>query len=169
MIVIETERLTLRRLTTADAPFIVDLLNQPSFLRFIGDKGVRSIGDAERYIVQGPIESYERLGFGLYLIELKDGREPIGICGLIRRETLSDVDLGFALLPQFWSKGYAFEAASAVMDYARSVLGIERILAIVLPENERSISVLERVGFRFESTISWPDDGKTLKLYAADK
>jgi [ribosomal protein S5]-alanine N-acetyltransferase len=168
MKVIETERLILRRLSTGDAAFILALLNQPSFLRFIGDRGVRSIDDARKYIRRGPLESYARLGFGLYRVELKDGRLPIGICGLIKRETLEAVDLGYAFLPQFWSKGYACEAAAAVVAYAREVLKLKRVLAIVAPDNERSIRVLEKVGMKFERLMIWPGDSKELKLYALE-
>jgi RimJ/RimL family protein N-acetyltransferase len=113
--VIETERLLLRKLSLDDAGFIVELLNEPSFLQFIGDKGVRSLDDARAYIQQGPMAMYEQHGFGLFLTALKEGNEPIGMCGLIKRESLPDVDIGFAFLPAFWSRGYALEAATAVM------------------------------------------------------
>ena len=166
MRILETERLILRRLSTTDAAFILDLLNQPSFLRFIGDRGVRTIGDAERYIQQGPIESYLRLGFGLYLVELRDDQTPIGICGLIKRDALPDVDIGYALLPQYWSQGFASEAASAVIAYGKDVLKLRRIVAIVTPDNERSIRVLERLGLQFERMMIWPEDRTELKVYA---
>jgi RimJ/RimL family protein N-acetyltransferase len=166
MQVIETERLILRQMIVKDAAFILDLLNQPAFLRFIGDRGVRSLEEAEKYIRNGPLDSYERLGFGLYLVELKDGGLPAGICGLIKREALEDVDLGFAFLPQFWSKGYAFESAAAVMLYAREVLKLKRIVAIVTPDNERSVRLLERLGLNFERRLILPGDSKELKLYA---
>lgn len=165
MNVFETERLVLRRLTVDDAELILDLLNQPSFLRYIGDKGVRTLDDARNYILTGPMDSYERLGFGMYLAALKENGVPIGICGLLKRESLEDVDVGFALLPQFWSKGYAFEAASAVVAYGRSALGLERIVAITAPENEGSIRVLEKIGLRFEQTIKFPQDGAEVKLF----
>jgi [ribosomal protein S5]-alanine N-acetyltransferase len=168
MNVIETERLILRRLSIEDASFILELLNQPSFLRFIGDRGVRTIKDAEKYILQGPMDSYERLGFGLYLTELKDSLASIGICGLIKRDALNDIDIGFAFLPQFWSKGYAFEAASAVMVYGRDVLKLSRIVAIVSPDNERSIRVLEKIGFKFESKMRLSEDSPELNLYASE-
>lgn len=167
MKILETDRLILRWLTMSDAPFILSLLNQPSFLRFIGDRGVRSLGDAEQYILQGPIKSYQQLGFGLYLTELRDGNTPIGICGLIKREMLHDVDIGFAFLPQFWSQGYAFEVASAVMIYGTNVLKLRRIVAIVSPDNDRSIRVLEKIGLKFENMMSWPQDGSQLKVYVS--
>jgi hypothetical protein len=114
MTVLETDRLLLRKFSVADAEFILELLNQPSFLRFIGDKGVRTLADARDYILQGPVASYERHGFGLYLTVLKEGALPIGMCGLLKRESLADVDIGFAFLPRFWAKGYALESALAL-------------------------------------------------------
>src|SRR5437660_4970136 len=150
MKVLETDRLALRRLAVEDAEFIFDLLNQPSFLQFIGDKGVRTIGDARNYILSGPIASYERFGFGLYLAELKQAQAPIGICGLLKRETLDDVDVGFAFLPQYWKQGYAFESASAVLAYGRDVLGLDRIVAITSPNNEESIKVHSKSGRKLE-------------------
>src|SRR5207302_10921227 len=140
MIILETDRLVLRRLAVEDAEFIFDLLNQPSFLQFIGDKGVRTIDDVRNYILTGPIVSYERFGFVLYLTELKPTRAPIGICGLLKRETLDDVDVGFAFLPQYWKQGYAFESAS-VIAYGKETLGLDRIVAITSPDNEASIRV----------------------------
>ncbi|MBI3241294.1 MAG: GNAT family N-acetyltransferase [Chloroflexi bacterium] len=167
MQVLETERLILRRFSIEDADFILALLNEPSFMHFIGDRGVRTLDDARGYISNRLIESYERFGFGLYLTELKEPRTPIGMCGLIKRDTLEDVDIGFAFLPQFWSKGYAVEAASAVMDYGRSVWGLKRIVAIVSPNNERSINVLSKLGLTFERAMQWPDDGSEIELYAS--
>src|SRR5712692_6293312 len=122
MKVLETDRLILRRLSVEDAEFILDLLNQPSFLRYIGDKGVRSLDDARAYILNGPVDSYERNGFGLYLVQMKADGTPIGICGLVKRDTLPDADVGFAFLPAHWSQGYAVESATAVMKYARNTL-----------------------------------------------
>ncbi len=166
MKILDTERLTLRELTAEDADFMLKLLNEPSFLRFIGDRGVRTVDDARRYLLEGPISSYQRFGFGLYLVELKGAPVPIGICGLIKRDALDDVDIGFAFLPAFWSKGYAFESAAAVLRYASDVIGLNRIVAIVSPDNEPSISVLTKLGLQFERFITWPEDGSQLKLYA---
>src|SRR5437762_12680729 len=117
--VIETERLQLRRLSVDDAEFILRLLNEPSFIQNIGDRGVRTLDDARSYILKGPVASYEKFGFGLWMIETKARATPIGICGLLKREVLEDVDIGYALLPEFCSQGYALESASAVMSYAR--------------------------------------------------
>ena len=166
--VLATDRLHLRRLSLEDASFILGLLNEPSYLHFIGDKGVRTIRDARDYILKGPIANYEQFGFGLYLTELKDSRVPIGICGLLKRDNLLDVDIGFAFLPQFWSQGYALEAASAVLTYGRDALGLSRIVAIVSPDNERSIKVLNKLGLRFERMARWPADGSEIKVYTSE-
>lgn len=167
-LVLETTRLTLRRLTPADAPFILELLNDPSFLRYIGDKGVRTREDAVGYITAGPIASYERHGFGLFLVELKEGRVPIGICGLLKRDWLEDVDVGFAFLPRFWSQGYARESASAVLDFGRDRWRLARILAITSPDNVASIGLLTKVGFRLDRVARWPDERSEIKVFALD-
>lgn len=166
MNLIETDRLLLRKLSTDDAGFMLDLLNQPSFIHFIGDRGVRTLEDASRYILTGAVTSYERFGFGLYLTVLKDGEVPIGICGLVKRETLKDVDIGFAFLPQYWLKGYAFESASAVLDYGRKTLGLKRIVGITTPDNQGSIRVLEKLGLKFEKMVKLSEDDIELKLFA---
>ena len=165
MKVLETERLTLRWLSAEDASFILDLLNQPAFLQYVGDRGVRTLEDARAYIARGPIASYEQHGFGLYLVELKADQAPLGICGLLRRDGLSDVEIGFAFLPQFWSKGYAHEAAVAVMTYSREVLKLNRIVAIVAPDNDPSIRLLNKLGLQFERMINWPEDGAKIMLF----
>ena len=165
MIVIESDRLQLRRIELDDAEFLLDLLNQPSFLHFIGDKGVRTLDDARNYILSGPVASYQRFGFGMYLTLLKEARIPIGICGLLKRDSLEDVDVGFAFLPQFWSKGYAFESASAVMAYGRNALGLGRIVAVTSPDNHGSIHILEKLGLRFETMIRLLEDSPEIKLF----
>jgi ribosomal-protein-alanine N-acetyltransferase len=166
--VLETERLILRRMSAGDEEFILELLNEPSFVRNIGDKGVRTRTDARRYIMDGPVASYERFGFGLYLVELKEAKVSIGICGLLKRESLADVDIGFAFLPRYWSRGYAFESASAVMTYAREVLGLNRIVAITNSDNEGSISVLKRIGLKFDRMIRLSEDASEIKLFASE-
>lgn len=168
MKILDTARLTLRELTEDDSAFILRLLNEPSFVRFIGDRGVRTIDDAHRYLLNGPIGSYARFGFGLYLVQLRAEETSIGICGLIKRENLDDVDIGFAFLPKFWSNGYAVESGAAVLTHGRDVIGLKRIVAIVSPDNERSMAVLEKLGLRFERFIAWPNDGSQLKLYATE-
>lgn len=158
----------LRRLTLNDAPFILELLNEPSFLRFIGDRGVRSEQQARQYILKGPIASYDRFGFGLFLVFLKDSGEQIGICGLLKRDTLPDVDIGFALLPAYWGKGYAFESALAVLEYGRGSLGLKRIVAITSPDNASSIKVLEKIGLAREGPIRLAGDDREAALFGID-
>ena len=164
MTVLETERLLLRRMTVDDAEFILTLLNEPSFLRYIGDKQVRNLEDARQYILNGPVASYERHGFGLLLVALRDSQTPIGMCGLLKRDELPDPDIGFALLPDFWSKGFAFEAAEAVLNDAR----LPRILAITSLENEASIGLLQKLGFRFEKLTKLTDEGEQLRLFVRE-
>lgn len=161
---LETPRLVLRELTADDAPFILKLLNEEGFLEFIGDKGVRSLADARQYIARGPVDSYRRHGFGLYLTRLRDGT-PIGICGLVKRDALPDVDLGFAFLMHYWSKGYASEAAAAVLVHGKTVLGLKRIVAITAVENRGSMAVLEKIGLRLEGRIRLVPEGPELNLY----
>jgi len=163
---IETDRLRLRRLGAGDAPFILELLNEPSFIRFIGDKGVRTLDDARKYLRDGPLAMYERTGAGLLLVTLKDGGVPMGMCGLIKRDALEDTDIGFALLPAFWGQGYALEAATAVLRYGREVLGLRRIVAITSPDNVRSIALLERIGLRFERGVRLAGADEEISLYA---
>ena len=163
---IKTERLTLRQFTLHDADFIVDLVNQPSFIQNIRDVGVRSIADAEKYLENGPIASYERNGFGLLAVTLKHTGQTIGMCGLIKRPGLDDVDIGYAFLPAFWSKGYAVEAAQAVMNYAKEVVGLKRVVAIVDPANARSVRVLEKIGMTFEKIVKLSEDDIDLKLFS---
>jgi len=166
--ILETERLILRQLTTDDAEFILEILNDPSFIRNIGDRNVRTIEDACSYILNGPVASYAKNGFGLYLVLLKETQESIGMCGLIKREGLEDVDIGYALLPRYWSKGYAVEAARATKEYGKDVIGLKRIVAIVDPVNEDSIRVLEKIGLHYETMVRRSADDIDLKLFGAE-
>lgn len=165
---LQTDRLLLRQFTVDDAPFILTLLNEPSFLRYIGDKNVRNLQDARQYILNGPVASYERHGFGLSAVELKESHTAIGMCGLLKREVLPDPDIGFAFLPDFWSKGFAFEAAAAVLEDARERLKVERILAITSLDNDASIKLLERLGFNFERVMKLSADREQVKLFTLD-
>jgi RimJ/RimL family protein N-acetyltransferase len=166
--ILETERLLLRQFAAADAEFILEQVNEPSFIQNIGDRGVRTLDDARAYISNGPVASYEKNGFGLYLVALKESGESIGMCGLIKRDTLDDVDIGYAFLPKFWGKGYAVEAALAVKAYAKDMIGLKRIVAITDPANEGSIRVLEKIGLRFERMVRLSADDIELKLFGAD-
>ncbi len=167
MNVIETERLILRQLTLDDAEFILELVNEPSWLKFIGDRGVKNTDDARGYMLKGPMAMYERLGFGLYLTALKEGDVPIGLCGLIKRDTLPDVDLGFAFFPAFWGKGYAAEAAKAALELGWNRFGLKRIIAITSPTNSRSIKVLQNIGFVFEKEFRLTE-ADVVKLFAVE-
>ena|ERR1700733_8756883 len=166
MPVLQTARLSLRHFGRADAPFIFELLNEPSWLQHIGDKGIKTLSDAERYIQDGPVTMYARLGFGLYLVELTESSESVGMCGLIKRDTLEDVDLGFALLSRFQGNGYAYESAAAVMSYATTRLGLDRIVAITSPNNQTSGKLLRKLGFTLERSITATGGGQDLMLYS---
>lgn len=150
----------------ADAPFMLGLLNEPSWLRFIGDRGVRTLEDARSYILSGPMGMYDRLGVGFCVVEARGSREPLGICGLAKRDFLDDIDLGFALLPRYWGHGYAHESASEVLRDAETRLKLRRIVATTRLDNIASQGLLERLGFQFERLIVRPDTGRTLRLYA---
>lgn len=165
MPVFETNRLLICRFTAGDAPFILELLNDPSWIRYIGDKNIRTPEDARQYIKNGPQKSYARLGFGLYAVKLKADGRPIGMCGLLQRDTLEHADIGFAFLPGYTGKGYAFESAEAILKHAHAVLGMKRILAITSPENISSIALLEKLGFNFTKLIRLSVDADELRLF----
>ena len=168
MKVLETQRLHLRYFRIDDAKFILQLLNEPSFKEHIGDKGVRTLQDAELYLQNGPLDSYARFGYGLNMVELKGSGEAVGMCGLVRRDNLEDADIGYAFLEQYWSRGYARESAEAVLSHARETLGLERIVAIVTPQNHSSIKLLEKIGLSFERMIRLADDDEELKFFVSD-
>jgi RimJ/RimL family protein N-acetyltransferase len=165
MTVLETDRLLLRHLTVDDAEFILRLVNDLSFIENIGDRGIRSLEQAATYLLDGPISSYQLHGHGPYLVLTRESLEPIGMCGLLRRAQFEDIDLGYALLPEFWSRGFAFEAASAVRDYAHGVLAAPRILGLVSPDNLRSIKLLEKLGFSFSELRQMKPDGPPTAIY----
>jgi ribosomal-protein-alanine N-acetyltransferase len=162
---IETARLAIRHLGSGDEPFIMELLNQPSFIHNIGDRGVRTVDDASEYIRKGPATSYEKFGFGLFHVAIKDSGVPIGICGLLKRDSLDDVDIGFAYLESYWGRGYALEAAEAVMDFGWNTVGLKRIVAITAPHNEASARLLGKLGMKFEGIIQFPGATGDTKLF----
>jgi ribosomal-protein-alanine N-acetyltransferase len=165
--VLATERLNLRRFDLQDAPFVIELVNEPGWLRFIGDKGVRTVEDAHRYLRDGPLSMYSRFGFGLYLVERKSDGAPIGTCGLIKRDTLEHVDIGFAFLARVAKQGYAHEAARAVVAQAKS-LRLARLLAITTPTNHASQKLLVKIGLRFDKEITMSGDAEMLHLFVAE-
>jgi len=163
--ILETPRLRIRAFTVDDAPFAYELVNDPDWIRNIGDRNVRTLEDARGYLERGPIAMQEKHGFSLFAVILKESDVTIGMCGLIRREVLEDVDIGFAFLPAYRGQGYALESAQAVMDYAWGPLGLERLVAIVAPGNAPSIRLLESLGFTFERMMRLPNDDEDLRLY----
>jgi RimJ/RimL family protein N-acetyltransferase len=164
--VLETERLALRWLKVEDAGFILKLVNEPAWKQYIGDFGVRSLEDAVNYIERGPVAMYARRGFGLYLVELKETGVPVGICGLIKRDALEDVDIGFALLQEFRGRGYAYESALAVLAFGRFAFQLTRIVAISSRDNHESTRLLEKLGFHFERTARLKPEAAEVNLYA---
>ena len=166
MIILETDRLILREFNTDDAAFILILLNNPSWLQFIGDRNVKTMVDAHKYLLNGPMKSYQENGFGLFMVEMKDSHTPIGMCGLIKREALVHVDIGFALLPEYAGNGYAFEVAAATLDHAKTKLGLNHIVAITSADNIRSIALLNKIGLEFEKMIKLSEDEEELMLFS---
>jgi len=162
--ILETDRLLLRELNLGDVPFILSLLNSPGWLKYIGDRGVKNDEQAKDYLLNGPLKSYKENGFGLYLVEERISKLPIGLCGLLKRETLENPDLGFVFLSDYMGKGFAFEAANAVLEYTKSELKMPTILAIVLPNNKSSIKLLEKLGFQYQKTLQ-VKEGEDLSLY----
>jgi len=162
MIICETNRLRIRQFSKKDAEFIIQLLNEPSFIAGIGDKEVRTSEDAIKYLNDGPIATYKQFGFGLYLVELKETGEPIGMCGLLKRESLEDADLGYSFLKRHWSMGYAKEAAQVVLVNANQNFSLSRVVAITKVDNLRSSGLLEKLGFSFEGMIEMYGDNNKL-------
>lgn len=168
-ILLTTDRLQLRRVTLDDAEFMLRLLNEPSFIQNIGDRDVRTSEQARAYLANGPLTANTDSGLGLWVIELKDSGEVIGICSLLKREVLDHVDIGYALLPRYWSKGYALEAVKRTIEYVKNSLGLDRLAAIVNEDNESSIRLLEKLGFRFEKMIRLNDEVAEIQLFLSDR
>ncbi|GAB3898742.1 GNAT family N-acetyltransferase [Spirosoma agri] len=162
---IETDRLLIQKFTVDDAPFMLELLNTPAWLTFIGDRNVRTLDEARQYILNGALKSYEQFGFGSYVVKLKTNGTSIGLCGLFKRDTLDDVDIGFGFLPDYARSGYGYESASAVMAYATNTLGLTRITGLTSAMNQNSIRLLEKLGLRFEKKIMFRSDGTETLLF----
>lgn len=160
----KTDRLTLRELQLTDAAFALRLYNEPSFLQHIGDKGVRTIEDAEKNLQQGAMASYIQHGYGMWLVENLQG-QAIGLCGLIKRDFLAETDLGYAYLPEFFGQGYAYEAATAVLAYAAEHTALKTLVAIVSPANQASKSLLEKLGFEQDGQVLVPDKNEMIDFY----
>jgi RimJ/RimL family protein N-acetyltransferase len=163
-IILETERLILREPTIDDASFMLRLVNEPSWLQYIGDRHVYSLDDARQYLLNGAIKSFAENGFGFAIVILKKSGEWMGMCGLVKRPFLDSADIGFAFFPEYTGQGYALEAATATLDYAYNDLHMPRIVAITSPDNMRSISLLKKLGLQFETDIDV--DGEKLFLFA---
>ncbi len=180
MKILETERLILREIVETDDEFVLDILNQPSFIKYIGNRNVGNLEQAREFIETRYRKSYAENGFGLYAVELKTESSElktqnsklktpvIGMCGFVKREALPDADIGFAFLPQYEKKGFAFESAFAVMNYGREILKLKKVLAITSQDNESSIRLLEKLGFKFERLITMPDDTEELNLFSSE-
>lgn len=166
--VLETERLLLSRLSYDDCDFIVELLNEPAFHRYIGDKEVRSRDDAREYLRKGPIGSYERHGFGMFLVRNKSDNAPMGMCGLVKREEFDAPDVGFAFLRKYWGKGYAAESVIAVLEYGKNILQLPRIIAMADPDNESSIRLLEKLGLEFTGMVRMPGETREINMYTTE-
>ncbi|MEM1321306.1 MAG: GNAT family N-acetyltransferase [Bacteroidota bacterium] len=164
-ILLKTERLILREFELSDAPFIFELLNSPGWLQYIGDRGIKTLKDAEHYLSNRLIPSYAKWGFGFYVCLDRETGQPVGTCGLVDREGLEDVDIGYALLPAFEGQGFAFESTAAMAEYAKEILGIKRLVAITTKDNERSIHLLERLDFHHDGQVQLPGDNEVLNLY----
>ena len=164
----ETKRLLLRQIDPADAAFIHELMNEPPWIEFIGDRGIRTVADARNFIRDRLMPSYETHGFGFYLTELRKDHTQLGICGLIKRDTLDDVDLGFALFERYWGQGYAREAAEAVIDFARETIGLSRLAAVTHPDNLRSAHLLEALGMKFERMVQLGDEELEIRFFARE-
>ena len=165
---LQTERLRIRPFTEDDAAFILELVNDADWLRFIGDKNVRSLDDARRYLRDGPLAMLARVGHALGCVERRSDGQAIGMCGLLKRDSLDDVDLGFAFLPAARGQGYAREAGAAVVGFGFGTLGLKRIVAITDPDNLASARVLEAAGLRFEHLLPAGAESKALRLFALD-
>ncbi|MDJ0904707.1 MAG: GNAT family N-acetyltransferase [Woeseiaceae bacterium] len=162
---LETERLTLHEMTPADAGLMLAIWNDPAFVRHVGDRGIRTLDEAQDAMSKGILRLYEEYGYGPYRVVLKDSGDAIGICGLFRRDGIDIPDIGYATLPDYCGRGYAFEAASAVIEYSRSVLGIGRLIAIISPDNAASIGLIGKLGFEFERMHRMPDDDHDVSIY----
>jgi RimJ/RimL family protein N-acetyltransferase len=162
---LQTERLQLRWMTLADAELMLAVWNDPAFVRFVGDRGIRTLDEARTTMEEGAMKLYSDYGYGPFRVALRDDDSAIGICGLFRRDGLDDPDIGFATLPGYCGKGYAHEAACAVVDHARHDLGLARLTAIVSPENEASVGLIRKLGLQFERMHHMAGDDDEVAIY----
>lgn len=163
--VLSTERLELRWLTLDDTPLMLAIWNDPAFVRYVADRGIRTLEQARAAVEAGPLRLYAEYGYGPFRVRRREDGMDMGICGLFRRDGLEEPDIGFAILPDFCGKGYGYEAAAAVLDYARDALGLPCVTAIVSPLNAASIGLLEKLGMDFERPIRMPGDDHDVRFY----
>jgi ribosomal-protein-alanine N-acetyltransferase len=166
MMIVETKRLLLREFNLEDAAFILRLVNEPSFVENIGDKGLKNLRDAERFILEGYWTNQECSGYGMFLVELKGKGDSIGGCGLLYRKVLDVTDIGFAFLPEYWNRGFAYEAAKAILKYGHSTLGVKKIVGLTSEDNLGSISLLKKLGMEFDKSVKMSDDDPGTVLYS---
>ena len=166
MIILETDRLQILEFEKSDAQFIFELINEPEWIEYIGDKNVKNVNDAENFITNKLMPSYSENGYGLYVVKLKKTGKPIGMCGLVNRLGLNNTDIGFAYLKKYQRKGFAFESSTAILDYAKNILNLNRVVAITNPNNIASGKLLEKLGLTFDKMIDLSEDGKDIcKLF----
>ncbi|MCE3297092.1 MAG: family acetyltransferase [Crocinitomicaceae bacterium] len=163
--ILETERLLIREFTPDDTHYILEQVTSDEWLRFIGDRKVYDLADARHYLVSHLIPPYETKGFGFYAVDLKSEKKTIGMCGLVKRDELEDIDIGFAFLPAYFGLGYAYESSKAVLDYALQTLKKERICAITLAENQLSIKLLKKLGLQYKKQVFFGDPHEELMLF----
>lgn len=165
MQIVETTRLVIRHFSLADAPFIMELVNQPSFIENIGDREVHNLADAEGYLTKGPLASYKLHGHGLSAVLRKSDKALVGMCGLLKRDYLDAPDIGYAYMPAFWGQGYAQEAAKAILMHGKMAFGYKRVFAIINPSNARSIHVVSKLGFQFTGLVTPPNEERQILCY----
>jgi len=163
--ILETERLVIREFNLNDAEFIIQLVNNPTWIKFIGDRGVKTTEDAEKYLISGPLKSYAKYGYGLWAVIEKESKKPVGMCGLLKRDYLEYPDIGFAMMPEFAGNGFGYESAKATIDYAKNSLQLNILSAITVSHNVNSINLLNKLGLEFEKNIRIPNDKEELMLF----
>jgi len=167
MVIAETDRLLLSKITIDDAPFILELVNTPDWIKYIGDRNIKTVEQAETHIKNNQLKCYETHGFGYYKLQVKaENLKTIGTSGLLRRDNLEHVDIGFSFIPDYHGKGYGFEAASEIMKLAKDKFNIKTLCAITLPINQPSINLLEKLGLSYQKTVKPFEDDEELLLFA---
>ncbi len=167
MRLLTTSRIVLDIATKKDAAFLHTLMNEPSYIKNIGDRNIKTVSDAENFIKEKFLKSYKDNGYGYYIVKIKESQKSIGICGLVNRKELNFIDIGYALLPHFWNNGFAFEATKALYDFALKNFNIKTIVAITDPNNKKSIALIKKLGLTYKKNIRLPDDEIECQLYSS--